>query len=141
MSGDRVFVDTNILVYAYDSSAGIKNREARKILADLWASGLGVLSTQVLQEFFVTVTRKLPKFMDPGIARNVVRDLLNWEVVTVDGDTILDAIDLYRSQGWSFWDSLIIAAAGKGGCALLLSEDLSSGQRVGKVTIRNPFEL
>jgi len=141
MSGDRVFVDTNILVYAYDSSAGIKNHEARKILADLWASGLGVLSTQVLQEFFVTVTRKLPKFMDPGIARDVVRDLLNWEVVTVDGDTILDAIDLYRSQGWSFWDSLIIAAAGKGGCALLLSEDLSSGQSVGKVTIRNPFEL
>ena len=141
MSGDRVFVDTNVLVYAYDSSAGIKNREARKILADLWASGLGVLSTQVLQEFFVTVTRKLPKFMDPGIARNVVRDLLNWEVVTVDGDTILDAIDLYRSQGWSFWDSLIIAAAGKGGCTLLLSEDLLSGQRVGKVTIRNPFEL
>jgi len=141
MSGDRVFVDTNILVYAYDSSAGIKNREARKILADLWASGLGVLSTQVLQEFFVTVTRKLPKFMDPGIARDVVRDLLNWEVVTVDGDTILDAIDLYRSQGWSFWDSLIIAAAGKGGCTLLLSEDLLSGQRVGKVTIRNPFEL
>ena len=139
MSGDRVFIDTNVLVYGYDTSAGAKHQKARKILADLWGSGLGVVSTQVLQEFFVTVTRKLPKAMDPGATRAVVSDLLNWDVVTIDGTTILNAIDLHESHGYSFWDSLIVVAAEKGGCALLLSEDLSSGHTVGGVTIRNPF--
>ena len=139
MSGDRVFIDTNVLVYGYDTSAGAKHQKARKILADLWGSGLGVVSTQVLQEFFVTVTRKLPKAMEPGAARAVVSDLLNWDVVTIDGTTILNAIDFHESHGYSFWDSLIVVAAEKGGCALLFSEDLSSGQTVGGVTIRNPF--
>ena len=139
MSGDRVFIDTNVLVYGYDTSAGAKHQKARKILADLWGSGLGVVSTQVLQEFFVTVTRKLPKAMDPGAAKAVVSDLLNWDVVTIDGSTILNAIDLHESHRYSFWDSLIVVAAEKGGCALLFSEDLSSGQTVGGVTIRNPF--
>ena len=139
MSGDRVFIDTNVLVYGYDTSAGVKHLKARKILADLWGSGLGVVSTQVLQEFFVTVTRKLPKAMDPGAAKAVVNDLLNWDVVTIDGTTILSAIDLNKSHGYSFWDSPIVVAAEKGGCALLFSENLSSGHTVGGVTIRNPF--
>jgi predicted nucleic acid-binding protein len=139
MSGDRVFIDTNILVYGYDTSAGAKHQKARKILADLWESGLGVVSTQVLQEFFVTVTRKLPKSMDADAARGVVSDLLTWDVVAIDGATILDAIDLHKSHGYSFWDSLIVVAAGKRGCALLFSEDLSPGHTVGGVTIRNPL--
>ena len=140
MGGDRVFVDTNIFVYAYDTSAALKRRKAQKILADLWVSGLGVVSTQVLQEFFVTVTRKLPKAMDPGAARDVVGDLLKWDVVVVEGAMIMDAIDVHKSHGYSFWDSLIIVAADRAGCALLLSEDLSSGHSIGGVTIRNPFE-
>ena len=139
MSGDRVFIDTNVLVYGYDTSAGAKHQKARKILADLWGSGFGVVSTQVLQEFFVTVTRKLPKAMDTGAAKAVVNDLLNWDVITIDGATILSAIDLHKSHGYTFWDSLIVVAAEKGGCALLFSEDLSSGHSVGGVTIRNPF--
>jgi predicted nucleic acid-binding protein len=140
MTGDRTFVDTNVFVYAYDASAGIKRRTAQKILADLWDSGLGVVSTQVLQEFFVTVTRKLPKAMGPGAAREVISDLLKWDLVVVEGSMILDAIDLHRNHGYSFWDSLIVTAAGKAGCALLLSEDLASGHNIGGVTIRNPFE-
>ena len=140
MSGDRTFVDTNVLVYAYDRSAGFKRQKARGILADLWNSGHGVVSTQVLQEFFVTVTRKLPKAMDPDAAREVISDLLKWELVVVEGTTILDAINLHTKHGYSFWDSLILVAAGKAGCAVLLSEDLSSGHSIGGVTIRNPFE-
>ena len=140
MSGDRTFVDTNVFVYAYDASAGFKRRTAQKILADLWDSGLGVVSTQVLQEFFVTVTRKLPKAMEPVAARDVINDLLKWDLVVVEGSMILDAIDLHRTHGYSFWDSLILTTAGKAGCALLLSEDLASGRSIGGVTIRNPFE-
>jgi len=139
MSGDRVFVDTNILVYAYDVSAGAKHRAARKVLTDLWTSGLGVVSTQVLQEFFVTVTRKLPKPMDPVIAREIVGDLLKWEVVTVEPDMIMEAIDLHRVEGHSFWDSLIVVAAETAGCTLLFSEDFSPGRSIGKIAIKNPL--
>jgi predicted nucleic acid-binding protein len=140
MSGDRTFVDTNVLVYAYDRSAGSKRQKAQGILADLWDSGLGVVSTQVLQEFFVTVTRKLPKAMEPAAARDVISDLLKWELVVVEGTMILDAISLHTKHGYAFWDSLILAAAGKAGCAVLLSEDLSSGHNIGGVAIRNPFQ-
>lgn len=137
---DRTFVDTNVLVYAYDTSAGPKRRTAQEILAGLWESGLGVVSTQVLQEFFVTVTRKLPKAMKPDAARDVVNDLMKWELVAIEGPMILNAIDLHRGHGYSFWDSLIIVAAAKAGCPLLLSEDLASGHSIVGVTISNPFE-
>ena len=140
MSGDRTFVDTNVFVYAYDSSAGLKRQKAQEIIAGLWDSGYGVVTTQVLQEFFVTVTRKLPKAMEPAAARDVISDLLKWELVVVEGTMILDAINLHMKHGYSFWDSLILVAAGKAGCAVLLSEDLSSGHNIGGVTIRNPFE-
>lgn len=140
MTGNRTFVDTNVLVYAYDASAGPKRQKARKIIAELWDTGLGVVSTQVLQEFFVTVTRKLPKTMDPAVARNVISDLLKWDPVVVEGSMILEAIDLQKDYGYSFWDSLIVAAARKAGCAVLLSEDLSSDHNIKGVTVRNPFE-
>jgi predicted nucleic acid-binding protein len=139
MSGDKVFVDTNILVYAYDISAGIRHETAKKLLAGLWNSGLGVISTQVLQEFYVTVTRKLPKAIDPQIAKEIATDLLEWEVVTIEGPMILYAIELNQKHSFSFWDSLIIAAAEKAGCSCMLSEDLSSGRTIGKIKIKNPF--
>jgi predicted nucleic acid-binding protein len=139
MSVDRTFVDTNIIVYAYDRSAGLKHQKARKILVDLWKSGLGVVSTQVIQEFFVTVTRKLPKPMEPKSAKRVVSDLLMWNHVRIEGPMILDAIDLHRNHGYSFWDSLIIIAAKQAECALLLSEDLAAGHTIAGVAIKNPF--
>ena len=140
MSGDKVFVDTNILIYAYDISAGIRHETAKKLLARLWNSGQGVISTQVLQEFYVTATRKLPKVMDPLVAKEIVTDLLEWELATIEGPMILEAMELSQKHSFSFWDSLIIVAAQKADCTLLLSEDLSSGRTIGKLKIKNPFE-
>ena len=140
MSGDKVFVDTNILIYAYDISAGIRHETAKKLLARLWNSGQGVISTQVLQEFYVTATRKLPKVIDPLVAKEIVTDLLEWELATIEGPMILEAMELSQKHSFSFWDSLIIVAAQKADCTLLLSEDLSSGRTIGKLKIKNPFE-
>jgi len=93
----------------------------------------------MLQEFFVTVTRKLPNPMAPGIARDIIRDMMQWDVVTVEPEMILDAIALQQGEGFSFWGSLILVAAERGGCGTLFSEDFSSGRIVGKITIKNPL--
>lgn len=139
MPGDRTFVDTNILVYAYDSSAGKKHEIARDILVDLWDSGHGLLSTQVLQEFFVVATSKVAGPLDPKDAKRVVADLLKWRVVANDGESALGAVDLHLRYGYSFWDSLIVHAAVSGGAAEVLTEDMAHGQTVEGVEIRNPF--
>ena len=140
MTGDKVLLDTNIIVYAYDVSAAEKHEIAKKIVLDLWDSGLGVISTQVLQEFFVTITQKIPKPMDKRVARDIVSDLLKWEVVVNDGESILEAAEILFQYGYSFWDSLIIAAAMKSGAEALLSENLAHGQTIDGVTIKNPFQ-
>jgi len=140
MPGGKVFLDTNIILYAYDVSAGEKHQRAKEIVLDLWNSGLAVISTQVLQEFFVTATQKIPKPLDNRFAKDIVGDLLKWEVVINDGVAVLDAIELLLQYGYSFWDSLIIEASIKGGAEILLSEDLSHGQTIQGVTIMNPFK-
>ena len=139
MSDDKIFLDTNILIYAYDLTAGKKHETAKKIIVDLWDSGFGVLSTQVLQEFFVNVTQKIPKPLDVDLAKGIVSDLLKWDVVINDGECILAAIEIQSKYKYSFWDSLIIEAAISGGAALLFSEDLSDGQIIKGLTIKNPF--
>jgi predicted nucleic acid-binding protein len=139
MKGVRTFLDTNIIIYAYDTSAGEKHLKARDLLTGLWESGLGMVSTQVLQEFHVTVTRKIPKPLDLATAREIITDFLTWDVVVNDGDAILRAIDVQAKHGFSFWDSMVIAAAISGGAAVLLTEDLSDGQKIGGVEIKNPF--
>lgn len=141
MTEDKVFLDANILVYAHDVSAGTKQVIAERIVADLWKRGNGVLSTQVLQEFFVISTQKLPKPMEVSTAQKVTADLLNWDIVINDGDSILGAIELHKRYKYSFWDSLIIYAALKAGAAVLMSEDLSSGQKIQGMVIENPFLL
>ena len=140
MKGDKVFLDTNIIIYAYDVSAGEKHNIAKKIFVELWDSGFGVISTQVLQEFFVTITQKIPKSLDKRLAKDIVSDLLKWDVVVNDGESIIEAIEILLRYGYSFWDSLIIEAAIRGGAAVLLSEDLSHGQIIDGVTIKNPFK-
>jgi predicted nucleic acid-binding protein len=140
MAGDKVFLDTNIIIYAHDVSAREKHHIAREILVELWDSGLGVVSTQVLQEFFVTVTQKIPKTLDKRLAKDIVRDLLKWDVVVNDGESIIEAIEILLRYGYSFWDSLIIEAAIRSGAAVLLSEDLSHGQIIHGLTIKDPFE-
>jgi predicted nucleic acid-binding protein len=140
MPEGKMFVDTNILIYAFDVSAGEKHQVASHILTDLWNSGLGVLSTQVLQEFYINVVQKIQKPIDQKIAQEIIRDLLKWHVVVNNGDSILDAIDISEKHGYSFWDSLVIEAALTGGVSVLLSEDLQHGQAISGVTIRNPFK-
>lgn len=133
------FVDTNILIYAEDSDAKEKHDVARKLVTGLWDSREGVLSVQVLQEFYVTVTRKLKKPLPVGKAREIVEEYLTWKVIDNTGGMLLDAIDLQRRARLSFWDSLIVQAAIQGACDQLYSEDLNAGQRFGSVRIVNPF--
>ncbi|MBW2367740.1 MAG: PIN domain-containing protein [Deltaproteobacteria bacterium] len=140
MPGDKIFLDTNILIYAYDVTAGDKHKIANNILVTLWKSGTGVLSTQVLQEFFVNIIQKIPKPIEKALAKNIVRDFLNWDLVVNYGDSILNAIDISSKYGYSFWDSLIIEAAGRSGAKTLLTEDLADNQIVNHITIKNPFK-
>ena len=135
----KTFLDTNIVICAYDGSAGKKHEMAQMIVMNLWNSGQGVLSTQVLQEFYVSVTKKIPKPLNIKLAKDIVRDFLKWDVIVNDGEAILGAIDIQLKYNYSFWDSMIIHAAISSGAALLLSEDLSHGQSIGGVTIKNPF--
>jgi len=139
MKGDKVFLDTNLLLYAFDVGSPAKHAIAVRILENLWKSGYGILSTQVLQEFFVNVTKKIPKPLPVAVGRDIVEDFLKWKVVTVEGRTILRAIDLQQKHKYAFWDSLVIQSAIEGGAGLLLSEDFRDGQKIGDLTIRNPF--
>jgi len=139
MKEDKVFLDTNILVYAYDLSSGRKHDIARNIVADLWNLRTGALSIQVLQELFINVTKKIPNPLDIKTARDIVRDFLLWEVADNDGDLMLAAMDVQIKYHYAFWDSLIIAAAIKSGASILLTEDLNNGQIIEDVVIKNPF--
>ena len=140
MADQKIFLDTNIIIYAYDVSAGDKHEIARKIMVDLWDSGLGVISTQVLQEFFVNVTQKIPKLLNKRLTKDILSDLLKWDVVVNDGESILEAVEILFKYGYSFWDSLIIEAAMRSGSEVLLSEDLTHGQIINGLTINNPFK-
>lgn len=139
MPGSRVFLDSNIIIYAYDLSAGEKNNIAKETLVSLWNSQRGVVSTQVLQELFVALTKKIPKPLDAESAKQIVNDLLKWDVIVNDGESILEAIEIHLKYKYSFWDSMIIEAAIQSGADLLLSEDLSDGQIINGLTIKNPF--
>lgn len=140
MRGDKVFLDTNIIVYAYDISDKEKHEKSVEILETIWRSGTGVISTQVLQEFFVSVTKKISKPLDVAIAKEVINDLSKWDVVVNNVQIILDAIDINQEYKYSFWDSMIIASAIGSGAKTLLSEDLSGGQIIKGVAIKNPFK-
>lgn len=133
----RRFLDTNVLLYADDLDAGPKRERAREIVDQAVRSGEGVVSTQVLQEFFVIATRKLA--VDVVVARRKVELLGELDLVRVDLALILGAIDLCRLHAFSFWDALILRAATLSGCSVLLSEDLQHGQVVDGVRIENPF--
>jgi len=139
MSGERVFVDTNIIVYAYDRDAGRKHEIARDLMIGLWSAAGAVLSTQILQEFYVTVTRKIASPLTREAAREIIKDYLTWGIVSNDGDAVLEAIDIETGENISFWDALVVAAAKRGGAEVLLSEDLSEGRKFGDMVVRNPF--
>jgi predicted nucleic acid-binding protein len=136
----RRFFDTNVLVYIFDSSAPNKRIRALQLLEQAIKAGLAVLSTQVLQEFFVTVTRKLPVPLTNEQAKRAVQDFARLPVVQVDPEIILNAIDTMQRYRLSFWDSLIIQAAFRSGATVIYSEDLQPGQTIETIRVENPFQ-
>ena len=133
----RMFLDTNILVYAQDAGTPRKQRKSRQLIASLAESADGVISTQVLQEFFVAATRKLG--VAPLAAKGIVKTLAVFETVQVSPALIQEAIDCSILNQLSFWDSLILVAAASAGCGSVLSEDLNPGQAVLGMKVQNPF--
>ncbi|MDI3258495.1 MAG: PIN domain-containing protein [Sinobacteraceae bacterium] len=135
----RTFLDTNVLVYLFDHGAPKKRDTARGILMSHGAELELVLSTQVLQEFYVAVTRKLARPLSPEYAERAVRDLARLPVVPASVDLVLAAVALSRRAGFSFWDAMIVEAALRSGAQELLSEDLQDGREIEGMQIRNPF--
>jgi predicted nucleic acid-binding protein len=133
------FVDTNVLIYAHDVSAGQKHTRARELLQSLWQSEEGCLSIQVLQEFYVNVTQKVARPLTPEVAGQIIADLAVWQVHRPGLEDVLDAIRLQTRYQVSFWDAMIIASAIQLGCPTLWSEDLNAGQTYGGVTVLSPF--
>ncbi len=133
------FVDTNVLAYAHDSSETVRQPIARSLLEGLWQSGSGIISTQVLSEFYVVATRKFSPSMARGAARSIVDAYAAWPVVHVDPTLIVAASALEERHQLSFWDALIIEAAHRGGAKRLVTEDLLGGQRIAGLVIENPF--
>jgi predicted nucleic acid-binding protein len=139
MSANRQFIDTNVLIYAHDQSAGAKHLRARALLTELWNDNNGCLSIQVLQEFFVNITRKVARPLDADTARQIVADLGCWTVQTPTVADVLDAITLQQRYQLSFWDAMIVTSAIQLKCDILWSEDLSDGQTYGSLRVTNPF--
>jgi predicted nucleic acid-binding protein len=135
----RTFVDTNVLLYAHDASETEKQPIARALLEELWADRSGVLSTQVLQEFYVVATRKFDPAMRRSEAREIVALYATWSVVQIDVGLILDATALEERAQLSFWDALIVEAARRAGAMRLVSEDLQDGRLIVGIAIENPF--
>ena len=135
----KTFVDTNVLLYAHDRDAGSKHLRAQMIIQELWEMRNGILSVQVLEEFYVNVTRKIPRPLPRKEARALIAQYLVWEVVPISGALILEASEIEERSKLSFWDALILAAAKKGTASLVLSEDFQDGRNIEKLTIQNPF--
>jgi predicted nucleic acid-binding protein len=133
------FVDTNVLAYAHDRSETAKQPVAAALLDRLWRDRAGVISTQVLQELYVVVTRRFDPPMPRGTARELVVLYASWPVVQVDLALVLAASELEERHTLSFWDGLIVEAARRAGAARLVTEDLQAGRTLGGVRVENPF--
>jgi predicted nucleic acid-binding protein len=134
-----VFVDTNVFVYARDASEPAKRSIAIQWLEELWREHRGRTSTQVLSEYYVTVTGKLRRRLDREIAWGHVRDLLAWEPQEISHDVLRLAREIEQRYATSWWDAMIVAAAQLQDCSILLSEDFQAGMAFGGVAVRNPF--
>lgn len=136
-----VFVDTNVLVYAEDKSDAMKHDLAHEWIDALWARRAGRLSTQVLNEYYVTVTRKFQRGMKQGDVRAKVRRYQSWQPLQVDHRTVETAWGFEARFDVNYWDALILASAQQAGCATLLSEDLQHGQKFGQLMVVDPFRV
>ena len=131
------FVDTNVLIYAHDGGAGSKHKRSIELLSNLFEDQAGALSIQVLAEFYAAATRKLK--MTSQQAEEVIADLASWTIHRPLHADLIRAAHLQRRHHIAWWDALIVTSAIQLGCAVLWTEDLSSGQRYGTLTVRNPF--
>ena len=134
----RTFVDTNVLIYAHDTDANAKHLAAKSILRELWSERKGALSPQVLQEFYVNVTKKIPHPLSKESARLVVSTYAIWCIETTSVE-VLNAFRIEDESRIGFWDALIVASALKSGASRILSEDMNAGQTIGGISIENPF--
>ena len=141
MSAERPlsFVDTNVLVYAFERGDSARKRAAQRLMDELVAEDRLRVSTQVLQELFVTLTRKVAQPCSAREALAVMEDLAAWPLMVVDFEAIRAAVELASEAGLSFWDALIVVAASRSGATVLYTEDMNDGQEVLGVRIRNPF--
>jgi predicted nucleic acid-binding protein len=135
----RSFFDTNVLLYLFDDSVPEKKVRAQEVFYGEVEAGRAVLSTQVLQELYVNVTRKLAEPLPSAVAEAQVQDLSRLPLVRVDEAMILAAIERHKSMSLSFWDALILEAALRGGADRLLTEDLQHGQKIEALRVENPF--
>jgi predicted nucleic acid-binding protein len=136
---DVIFVDSNILIYAHDADAGPKRERASHKLKQLWESGAGRLSVQVLQEFYVNVTRKLATPVARSTAREVIRSYGTWVREPTTPDTVMRAIEIAELAQIMFWDALIVASAQEAQATHLYSEDLNDGQVIAGIVVVNPL--
>lgn len=136
---DKYFVDTSILIYAHDRSAGLKHDPARQLLEHLWKSGQGVLSTQVLQEVCINLRRKIAQPLPVDEVRRLLQDYLSWEIVVNTPESVIQALEMEVRYKLSFWDALVLQAAESAGAAILYSEDFAPGQKYGPVQVINPL--
>lgn len=136
---DKYFVDTNILIYAHDRSAGVKHERARQLVERLWTTGQGVLSTQVLQELCVNLRRKVARPLPVEEVRPLIQDYLSWEIVINPPVSVIQALEIEVRYKTSFWDALVLQAAESCGAAILYSEDLAAGQKYGTIRVVNPL--
>jgi predicted nucleic acid-binding protein len=135
---DKTFVDTNILIYAHDVDAKGKHETAKSVLRELWSQRTGALSTQVLQEFYVNVTRKIAKPLSKAEARLVVNSYSIW-CTEITPAELVAAFRIEDESRIGFWDALIVASAAKAGTARILSEDLNAQQMIAGIRVENPF--
>jgi predicted nucleic acid-binding protein len=136
--GGKTFIDANVLIYAHDIDAREKQQIANAVLRELWSERTGVLSTQVLQEFYVNVTRKIPSPLSKDLARLVVSSYATWCVESTPTE-ILAAFRIEDESRIGFWDARIVSSAAKSGATRILSEDLNAGQRIAGILVENPF--
>lgn len=136
---DKPFVDTNILLYAHDLDAGPRHERAAALVRHLWETGGAMISIQVLQEFYVNVTRKIDRPLPPAQARGLIEIYQAWQVECPDAAAVLRASEIQERSQLSFWDAMIISTACQGGASVLLSEDLNHSQVIEGIRVENPF--
>ena len=132
-------LDSNVLLYAHDRSAGIKHQRAKELVTRLWNKRCGALSVQVLQEFAVNARRKLPKPLSVAELREIILVLSAWRIHRPEPIEVIAALELQERYQITFWDSMILTSAKSLGCRSVWSEDLNAGQSYDGVVVRNPF--